>query len=119
MAKNMIEMYDNKVWGIKVSEYGLEKGYLDYRTLSEMVGPTIMNNEIIKHGEWEQVSGGYEDIIHTFYIISKNGYNTLKDYTDEAVFYNDEFDMYLWGIDHYGTNWDYVLTNIELIKEGE
>lgn len=25
-------------------------------------------------------------------------------------------DIYLWGITHFGTSWDYVLTDIELEK---
>ena len=38
----------------------------------------------------------------------------LKEWTNEIVFYNQELDMYVWGVTHYGTSWDYVLTNIEL-----
>ena len=33
-----MKMYDGKVYGIKVSNYGLENGYLDYLTLSKIVG---------------------------------------------------------------------------------
>ena len=34
--------------------------------------------------------------------------------TDEIVYYNEELDMYVWGITHYGTSWDYVLTDIAI-----
>lgn len=40
--KNRIEMYGNKVFGVEVSEYGLEYGRLDYRTLSRMGQVGIM-----------------------------------------------------------------------------
>ena len=52
--------------------------------------------------------------IFQFYIISDNGARILKDYTNEIVFYCDSLDMYIWGVTHYGTSWDYVLTDIEI-----
>lgn len=112
-----IRVINNKVWGFKVSEYGLEHGYLDYLTLSKMVGDCILNNSIIDESGWNIVAGNYDRDIYQYYIITDNGYEVLKDYTDELVFYNHKFDMYLWGITHFGTSWDYVLTDIKLIKE--
>lgn len=50
-----------------------------------------------------------------YYIITESGYRFLNDYTDEIVYYHDELDMYVWGITHFGTGWDYVLTDLELI----
>lgn len=113
-----IEMYDGRVFGIKVSEYGLEKGYLDYQTLADMVGGYILNNNIREAtlGDWEIVNGCFDKAVFSDYIISRNGYVILRDYTDELVFYNEELDIYVWAVTHYGTRWDYVLTNIELIE---
>ena len=54
--------------------------------------------------------------IYQYYIISGNGAEILEDYTDEIVFYNNELDMYVWGVTHWGTSWDYVLTNIKCEK---
>ena len=42
--ENTIKMYDGKVYGVKVSNYGLENRYSDYLTLSKIVGPCILNN---------------------------------------------------------------------------
>ena len=42
--ENTIKIYDGKVYGVKVSNYGLENGYLDYLTLSKIVCPYILNN---------------------------------------------------------------------------
>lgn len=56
----------------------------------------------------------YQSEIFQFYIISDYGAGILETWTDEIVFYNEELDMYVWGVTHYGTSWDYVLTEIEL-----
>lgn len=122
MTKEM-KMYDGKVFGFKVSEYGLENGYLDYYTLAELVGDAVLNNNIIQHGnfyEWELVNGCEEDEdgyfeIYQYYVISDYGYRFLEEYTDEIVYYHEGLDMYLWGITHFGTSWDYVLTDIKLV----
>ena len=117
MREHTIEMYNNKVWGIKVSEHGLKKGYVDYETLSKMVGDCIFNNTIREATmtDWEIVSGTFDSVIFQDYIISKNGYEVLRDYTDELVLYNETLDVYVWAVDHIGTAWSYVLTDIKLV----
>ena len=117
-----IKTYDGKVFGFKVSEYGKENGYLDYRTLSQIVGDSVLNNAIIPYigyYEWELVNGCEEDEdgwyeVYQYYIISDSGFRFLEEYTDEIVYYHEELDMYVWGITHFGTSWDYVLTDIKL-----
>lgn len=52
--------------------------------------------------------------IYQYYIVSDYGARLLKEETNEIVFYNETLDMYLWGVTHYGTSWDYVLTDIEI-----
>ena len=37
--------------------------------------------------------------------------NILK--AHEIVYYSEELDLYIWGVTHYGTSWDYVLTDIK------
>lgn len=115
MTKNILTLHGTKVLGAEVSKYGLEHGYLDYLALAEIVGHRILNNSIIREGYWEQISGDYEDEVYQFYIITEYGATFLTEYTDEIVYYNDELDMYLWGITHFGTSWDYVLTNIMIV----
>lgn len=119
MEKNEIKLYGNKAFGVEVSKYGLEKGYLDYRALSTIVGVGILNNTIrsATMEQWEIATGEFDDMIFQDYIISESGYEFLSEYTDEIVFYNEELDIYVWGITHYGTSWDYVLTDIKLIAE--
>lgn len=58
----------------------------------------------------------YENDIYQYYIISDNGADILKQYTNEIVYYNEELDMYIWCVTHWGTAWDYVLTDIPCEK---
>lgn len=129
MAKEL-QVYNGKVFGVAVSGYGLEHGYLDYQALAGIVGDMILNNEIHYTSylqDWETVNGqdyyenedeeieGYYDVYQE-YIISKSGYKFLAKYTDEIVYYNNKLDVYLWGITHFGTAWSHVLTNIKLVE---
>lgn len=52
--------------------------------------------------------------IFQYFIISDQGADILKDYTNEIVFYNSNLDMYVWGVTHWGTSWDYVMTDIKI-----
>lgn len=165
-------------YGNKISNYGLEHGYVDYGTLAKAFN-AVLNNDIIKNtiviGFWEQINGiidnsdeieeltekqenidsilcdmidndqenteayknlekKYNEIktdiqelkdaenylpeIFQYYIISDDGAKILQEYTSEIVFYNDLLDMYVWGVCHYGTAWDYVLTDLPIKVEG-
>ena len=64
--------------------------------------------------EIEALEDAHYDEIFQYYIISDEGARILKDWTNEIVFYNEELDMYVWGVTHWGTSWDYVLTDIRL-----
>lgn len=107
--------------GNKISDYGIEHGYVDYHTLS-MAFDCVLNNTIYDAawdlGDWEQLSGfvdnNSEQIapeIFQFYIVDDNGAEILQE-INEIVFYNGALDVYLWGVTHWGTSWDYVLTDI-------
>lgn len=111
-------------YGNQISEYGLKNGYVDYRTLAKC-GDMVLCNDIPKlfyteigcdYIEPNQVNGYIDNQqeIYQYYIISDNLAEILKDLTDEIVYYIDYLDIYVWGITHYGTSWDYVLTNIKI-----
>ena len=121
-SEKEITLYNGKAYGHEVSKYGLENGYLDYRALSKIVGDSILNNSIIPYigfYEWEVVNGceeneeGYYEV-YQYYIITDSGAEFLQEFTDEIVYYHQDLDMYVWGITHFGTSWDYVLTDIRL-----
>lgn len=116
-----MEMYGGKIYGVAVSGYGLDKGYLDYRTLACVVGDLILNNRLMTFEEfyWELVSGQdqyavdkdgnecdpdsdecYGVYVYDVYqtcIISERGYDFLSRNTDEIVYYCEELDIYLCG----------------------
>ena len=51
--------------------------------------------------------------VFQWFIVDDWGARLLRD-INEIVYYNDTLDMYLWGVTHFGTSWNYVLTNIEI-----
>lgn len=114
-----MKVYNGKVYGVAVSNYGLEKGYLDYQTLAGIVGDCILNNTVRAETmeDWDMVSGEFKEMVFQDYIISEQGYRFLEDLTDELVFYNERLDMYIWAVTHYGTAWSHVLTDVKLVKE--
>lgn len=124
----------------RISDYGLEHAAIDYATLAKSFD-AVLNNEIIKIPEyidyWELENGSNynyydadgnetdeenaEDIepvgVFQWFIITENGAEILESYTDEIVYYNEKLDVYLWGVTHWGTSWDYVLTEIKVNPE--
>lgn len=129
MEGKTMRLYGNKVYGVEVSAYGLENGYLDYLTLSKIIGDCILNNtirEVTYPDDWVLVAGwdrfGDEEEIEYFdiyqdFIITEYGSEFLDKHTNEIVYYNEELDIYVWAVTHVGTSWDYVLTDIKLVEE--
>lgn len=155
-------------YGNKISDYGLENGYVDYRTLAKAFDAVLANDLMSQTegviGWWEMESGGTDnseeielrrerideletellttedeeesakiqnlideeereislledeeepDEVFQWFIVDDNGARILKEF-NEIVYYNEELDLYLWGVTHFGTSWDYVLTNIKI-----
>ena len=154
-------------YGNKISDYGLENGYVDYATLAKAFDAVLVN-DITKlffadiNGEFnepEQVNGFIDNQseidelndriselmlendddsktaeidelqerideleqeqdnnpeIFQYFIISDNGAEILQELTDEIVYYLPVIDCYVWGVTHWGTGWDYVLTDIPI-----
>lgn len=90
----------------------LEEQYYECEEIEEQES---LENQIDKiKEEIEELENEYSDQeIFQYYIVSNNGAEILKD-INEIVFYNEELDMYVWGVTHWGTSWDYVLTDIKL-----
>lgn len=162
----MFNIYGSHFYGNKISDYGLEHGYVDYRTLSKAFDAVLSNDfmaNTYEIGYWEQISGFVdnsdqiteidekieeleelitmdsteeedakitakieeleeqkEDLeeeqerqpeIYQYYIVSGSGAEILEE-CNEIVFYNETLDLYVWGVTHWGTSWDYVLTDI-------
>ena len=117
------------LYGHKISDHGIEHGYVDYATLAKSFN-LILNNDIMEKtasiGFWEPIQGFDIDEdgdnlqeIFQFFIIDDCGAKILQELTDEILFYNEELDMWVWGISHYGTGWEYVLTDIPIALNNE
>lgn len=111
--------------GNRASEFAIEAGRLDYATLSQEFDMVLCNDIIWKtveyFGEWELINGQdydpeRDDYVegYQFFIISPGSFEVLKDWTDEIVYYNEELDLYVWMVTHWGTPWTGVLTDIRL-----
>lgn len=109
--------------GNEISAYGQEHNRLDYATFAKAFD-AVLNNSIMEKGwsignGWELVNGSdydedtdeYTEVFQWF-IVSDNGAQMIQDYTDEILYYHEELDIYLWGVTHWGTSWDYVLMDI-------
>ena len=125
MANNF-KLADKYFCGNEISTYGQENGFLDYATFAKAFD-AVLNNNIFDIGwnigsGWELVNGFEEDEVglieldpaevFQWFIVSDDGAQMIQDYTDEILYYHEELDIYLWGVTHYGTSWDYVLMDI-------
>ena len=112
--------------GNEISAYGQEHNRLDYATFAKAFD-VVLNNNIFGMGwnignGWELVNGFEEDEeglieldpaeVFQWFIVSDSGAQMIQNYTDEILYYHEELDIYLWGVTHWGTSWDYVLMDI-------
>ena len=72
-----------------------------------------IENKIDELREQKEELENYDPEIYQYYIVSDYAVEILEE-AHEIVYYNDVLDMYVWGVTHWGTSWDYVLTDIVL-----
>ena len=84
----------------------------EYKTLEKKYNDLETDIQELKEEE------DYPPEIFQYYIISDQGAEILRELTKEIVFYNDSLNMYVWGVCHCGTAWNYVLTDIPVKMEG-
>ena len=105
--------------GNEISKYGQQHNRLDYATFAKAFD-AVLNNSIMEKGwnigsGWELVnSSDYDEDTEVFqwFIVSDSGARMIQDYTDEILYYHEDLDIYLWGVNHFGTSWDYVLMDV-------
>ena len=118
MANNF-KLTGNYFCGNEISSYGQEHNRLDYATFAKAFD-AVLNNSSFDAGwnignGWEAVNYSYDEEereIFQWFIVSDNGAQMIQDYTDEILYYHEELNIYLWGVTHLGTSWDYVLMDI-------
>ena len=104
-------------------ESGIIDNTEEIEELQEQIDELMLDNDNDEHTEKieelqeqlneleEEQANSYDTEIFQYYIVSDNGAEILKE-INEIVFYNEELDMYVWGVTHCGTSWSYVLTDI-------
>lgn len=118
----------------KLNEYEKEHKKISYRTLLDYydITPILCNNIInIEECLYDYIEVGsiyneeedyYEDI-YQYYIIDLSEWE-LEDikekYNNELIIcYSPKLENYILCVDHFGTSWNYVLTDIEYTTDYE
>ena len=55
--------------------------------------------------------------IFQYFIVSDSGAELIQEYTNDPLYYLPLLDCYVWGVTHWGTSWDYVLTDCKIVLE--
>ena len=120
----------------QVNEYERECGKISYRTLLERYtqGHMILCNNIYNIDENllfnVEVGSLFNDEeceepkdIYQYFIIAINEWEIeelKKYYNDEVIIaYSEVLENYVLCVDHFGTSWDYVLTDVEYTTDWE
>ena len=119
----------------KLNEYEKENKKISYKTLVEYLFNDNLiicnnitklfyaniNNEYVEPmlevgKDYDEESGDYTEIYQHF-IVDFPDFNLdfMKKYCQNEIilYYIDFLDVYILGVDHLGTSWDYVLTDFE------
>lgn len=122
----------------KLNEYEKKYKKISYRKLIEyLFTDVILCNDITKlfysniNGEYIEpeieIGTDYnsdEDYyydIYQYFIVDFPNFNLdfMKKYCQNEIilYYIEKLDLYILGVDHFGTSWDYVLTDFEYTTE--
>lgn len=107
-----------------LSEYEKQnKNHISYRRLCDrLFSSMILCNEIANQYPQlnEQFYCDYEDDedyleIYQYYIVDGWSLEDVKENLKDVILleYLEELDLWILGVTHYGTSWDYVLTDLQ------
>jgi hypothetical protein len=71
-----------------------------------------VNGSLFYDEDTDEINSDEMKEIYQSYIISNNGAELLKKYTDEIVQYHEDLDVYVWHITHFGTPWTGVFVEV-------
>lgn len=119
-----MKMYVNKE---DLNDYEKENKKVSYRRLIERISNNIwlFNNapelsdydfEFEIGNDYDEETGDYIDI-YQWYLIDINHYTLEKlkelNCKDVIIAWSEKLEEYVLFVDHFGTGWDYVLTDVE------
>jgi hypothetical protein len=120
-----------------LNEYEREHNKISYRRLiNKFFTDMILCNDITKlfyneiggkyceptlelGADYDEETDEYFDIYQYFIVdFSSYTYSLFEKYREQLgneliLYYIDELDIYILGVTHFGTGWDYVLTDLE------
>lgn len=121
----------------KLNDYEKENNRISFKTLVEkLFTDMVMCNDIVKifhssingdyiepqleiGSDYDEEDDVYLDVYQYFIVdFSSWTYELMQKYSEQfgkefILYYIDELGMYILGVTHFGTSWDYVLTDIE------
>lgn len=83
----------------------------DYYEYYDNTGREITNDEYNKLVDSNISCYETEREVFQCYLINYNDACRLRDYTNELVLYNEDLDLYVLCVCHWGTSWNYVSSN--------
>lgn len=108
----------------KMGEYEKEKGHASYLTLvNYFIGDCVLCNNIVNIDDsvYTNIENAEEDSeIYQYFICNIGGYNREQALKAGLILsYSDLLDCDVLCVDHVGTSWDYVLTDVKLFDNWE
>ena len=109
-----------------LNEEEKRSGKISYRRLIERIGKIWLFNqapklancdfEFVLNSEYDEENEEYVDI-YQYYLIDINQYTLeilqRKECKDLIIAWSETLEEYVLFVDHFGTGWDYVMTNID------
>lgn len=117
-------------WGCELNDEEIGAHRLSYRTIASVFDAVQINFKSLmkvdasifdnmenetEESEEEGEDPQYKEI-YQWFIVSNYGAEILRD-MGECLTYSDILDAYIWGVDHWGTSWDYVLTPVKIAED--
>ena len=102
---------------LELNDFEKEHKILSYSNLLKVFtgGCFIQNNKVASRFAFDCLDDSKIDAeIFQYYIISPQTARELQEHTNEVILYNEGLDLYLLGVTHFGTPWDYVPTDIKI-----
>lgn len=103
-----IEELENQIEEVEEKMEGLDENSDVYKAFEKEIDD--MNDQIDELRNQQD----YPSEVFQWFIVDEKGANIIKEYTDDPLYYNIALDIYLWGVTHFGTSWNYVLTDVKL-----
>ena len=102
---------------LELNDFEKKHKRLSYRNMLKVFsdGCFIFNSKVASRFAFDYLDENKMDAeIFQYYIISQYTAEKLQKHTNEVILYNEGLDIYLLGVTHFGTSWDYVLTDIKI-----